>query len=78
MNTELDKEIIHEVKLFRNFKIHLSVYLIAIGSTWIGFWAAGGEMVLYSWPLYVSLTWGFILVVHLIVAYRAFRKSKLQ
>lgn len=78
MTTDLDKEIIHEVKIFRNFRIHLSIYFIVIACTWIGYWAAGGVMGLETWPVYVSLAWGLILVLHLIVAYRAFRKSKLQ
>ena len=78
MKTDLDKEIIHEVKIFRNFRIHLSIYLIVIACTWIGYLALGGVMDFEAWPIYVSVVWGLILVLHLIVAYRAFRKSKLQ
>ena len=76
MNTNLDKEIIHEIKVFRNFKIHLSIYLTIIAFTWVAYWATGGTMSLEAWPLYLSLAWGLIVVIHLIVAYRAFRKSK--
>ena len=77
MNINSDNEIVHEVKVFRNFRIHLSIYIVIMACIWLIYWLRGGVISLYTWPVYLSMAWGFIVALHLLVAYRAFRNSKI-
>ena len=76
MDTKLDKEIVREIKVFTNFKIHLGIYIIVVALIWLSYWAAGGFINMEAWPVYLSLAWGFGLMIHCLLAYRAFRKKK--
>ena len=71
-----EKEIVHEVKVFRGFKIHFTIYIIAILLLWIVFFGGGGKFDSKAWPLYLTLGWGAGLLIHFYLAYREFQKNK--
>ena len=76
MDTKLDKEIVREIKVFTNFKIHLGIYIIVVALIWLSYWAAGGFINMEACPVYISQTWGIGLMIHCLLAHRAFRKKK--
>ena len=71
-----DTEIKHEIDVFRAFKKHFILFVGALSLFWVAWLASGGELSLYSWPAYASLAWAFVLIVHLLIAYSSFRKTK--
>jgi hypothetical protein len=73
METKIDPEIKHEVNVFAAFKKHLVIFVVAIGLLWLLWFASGGQLNLYSLPTYISLAWGLILIIHLLLAYNSFR-----
>jgi hypothetical protein len=76
MDTKIDEEIKQEINVFAAFKKHLFVFVLLIILFWLGWLVTGGQLSLYAWPTYASLAWGFVLVIHLLIAYSSFRKTK--
>ena len=74
MIKQQDPEIVHEVNAFKSFRAHLTAYLLINGFFWL-IWFANGGMSIYAWPVYPTVIWGVILLIHFISAYRAFKKN---
>lgn len=78
MNTRVNlrKILKHDIHIYSGFKLHLLIFFVAMLTLWIGWFAQGGELDVYAWPVYPTFAWGFILVIHCLVAYRALRARK--
>jgi hypothetical protein len=76
MDTIPDKQIEEEIKAFTGFRIHFTVYILVNVFAWVSWFAGGGTIDMEAWPVYLSLGWGLILVIHFLIAYRAFRERR--
>lgn len=63
------------IKALQSFRTHLVVYILVNAILWFP-WFVNNDITLYSYPAYIMLGWGLILVIHCIYAARQFRKEK--
>jgi 2TM domain len=63
------------VKLFFSFEIHLTIFIIANSVLWMVF-LLSNQAGFDSLPLYISIIWSAVLIVHCLVAYEKFRVNK--
>lgn len=74
MKTDQDKQTERDLQTYRVFKIHLSIYAVVITIIWLGLFAQGGSFMVDSWPVYISLGWGLIIILHCLFACRIYNK----
>lgn len=73
MNPGTEKQVIkEEVRLFTGFKKHLLVFVAVLTVLWVTWFITGSSSTF--WPLYPSMLWLVILVIHFITAYRGIEK----
>jgi hypothetical protein len=65
------------IRLFASFKSHLTVFIIANVILWV-IWLAGRSFNFNSFPVYISLVWLAILVIHCIIVYKVFKIKKTE
>ena len=78
MDSKNSAEIKHDINVYAAFEKHFVIFVATLGIIWMAWFAMGGGLSVYAWPSYASFAWMLILVVHLIVAYRTFKKVKTQ
>lgn len=77
MSIKQDRQLLQEAKALAAFKTHLSVYLVVMASLWLTWFFDNGTGIM-AWPVYPSVAWGIVLVVHFLSVYRLFRDGKKQ
>jgi hypothetical protein len=70
-----NKDLLHMIKALQSFRTHLVVYILVNTVLWFP-WLVNNDITMDSYPVYVMLGWGVILVIHCIVAARQFRKER--
>jgi 2TM domain len=63
------------LKLFFNFEIHLTLFIIVNSVLWMIF-LLSNQAGFDSLPLYISIVWFVVLIIHWLVAYEKFRINK--
>ena len=67
--------IIEEIRALRGFRLHVSLYILLVGAMWIGWFLQGG-MDIHPWPIYPTIAWGLILLVHYLAAWSYYRHKE--
>jgi hypothetical protein len=62
-------------KLLMSFKSHLTIFIIGNMLLW-AIWLLNNSFDFNSLPLYISVTWSVILMIHYLVAYEIFKLKK--
>lgn len=52
-----------ELRAIAGFRLHVSIYIIISGLLWLlWFWQGGMDM--HPWPLYPTVGWGVLVLLH--------------
>lgn len=70
MQSVTDKQLHEQARKRVEFRSHLVVYCVVIGSLW-GIWVLTSDG--YPWPIWPSFGWGIGLVFHYLFEYRSSR-----
>jgi hypothetical protein len=62
-------------RLLMTFKSHLTIFIVGNMILW-GIWLIDNDFDFNSWPMYISISWSVILVIHYLVAYEIFKLKK--
>ena len=73
MNKQQEKQMRNRLAAYAGFTIHFSIYVGLMIFIWIIWLAGGGTISDFAWPVFPTIAWGFILVVHYFSAQRGLR-----
>lgn len=64
-----------EIRAITGFRLHVSLYILIVGLMWLAWFLQGGTDI-HPWPLYPTIGWGFILLVHYLGAWSYYRQKE--
>jgi len=75
MQTSNEKNISKQVTALAGFTIHLCIYIGTMIFTWTSWLLLSRRLSDFAWPLFPTLAWGTILLVHFMSTQKGYRKN---